>query len=419
MGFTPTELVKNIGLQHDIDNLSGDDDDLFGGLALGVFLGLLVCQDQRLNLLGGDTQRQRHLEPHLAVERHGVLKRVLHQEVGVELGVVCIAHRAFVAQEVPELLGDVGCEGREKHCKRLQDCSFVALTKLVEANHKCRNRGVEREVFDILSNLLDGLVEGFELGGCGLLVAHGEVASLVEVLSPEAAQEFVHTVNAVGVPRFALLQRTEEHFVHTESVGAVVVHNVVGIYHIEHTLTHLLNSPTADVFAVLQDELCIVELGAPSAECIEVENVVLHDVYINVNFLSVILFAQTERYEFVGTHNAIYEVGATLNHTLIYEFFEGLVLADVAEVEEEFVPEARVDEVTCCVLNTANVEVNIAPILVCLAAYESLRIAGVHIAQVVCRRARKTRHCAGLVGVTLGGMPLPSVPMVARPRRWG
>ena len=35
---------------------------------------------------------------------------------------------------------------------------LAARAKLVEADHKCRDRCVEREVLDILANLLDGLV---------------------------------------------------------------------------------------------------------------------------------------------------------------------------------------------------------------------------------------------------------------------
>mgnify|MGYP006335121575 CR=1 FL=1 len=42
--------------------------------------------------------------------------------------------------------------------------------------------------------------------------------------------------------------------------------------------------------AILKDKLCIAELGTPSAECIEVQLVVLDDVYIHVQGCHVVLF---------------------------------------------------------------------------------------------------------------------------------
>ena len=89
---------------------------------------------------------------------------------------------------------------------------------------------------------------------------------------------------------------------------------------------------------------------------------------------------------------AIDEVGAALNHTLVDQFLEGLVLAGVAGVVEELVPETRVNQVACGVLRTTYVEVYVAPVLVSVVAHEGLLVLGVHIAQIVCTGASETRH---------------------------
>ena len=59
---------------------------------------------------------------------------------------------------------------------------------------------------------------------------------------------------------------------------------------------------------------------------------------------------------------AIDEVRTTLYHTPIDEFLERLFHVAHTEVEEELVPEARVDEVTSSMLRTANVEVYVFPV---------------------------------------------------------
>ena len=51
---------------------------------------------------------------------------------------------------------------------------------------------------------------------------------------PEFFQETVYTVNTIGIPRFGLFYRTEEHFVHTQGVGTVFFDNHVGIDYIVH-----------------------------------------------------------------------------------------------------------------------------------------------------------------------------------------
>ena len=96
----------------------------------------------------------------------------------------------------------------------------------------------------------------------------------------------------------------------------------------------------------------------------------------------VVVLAQVVRYEDGGVRGgcavyAVYEVGATLNHSLVDELLERLLLARHAEVEEELVPEARVDEVTRSVLAASYVEVYVL--------HEACVVVRIHIAQVVSR----------------------------------
>ena len=215
-------------------------------------------------------------------------------------------------------------------------------------------------------------MQGLQLGCGSLLVGELILAKAVVEQTPQTAQELMHTVDTVGIPRLRLLQRTEEHLVHTQRIGAVCLNDIVGIHDVEHRLRHLLDRPAADILAVLQDELGINELGTPLAEGLQVEHIVANDIHIDVDLLRFVLIAQTERHKLIGAHHAINEVRATLNHTLVNQLLEGLVLANIAQVVEEHIPETRVHQVTRSVLDTTHIEIDIAPILVSLAAHQSL-----------------------------------------------
>ncbi len=222
------------------------------------------------------------------------------------------------------------------------------------------------------------------------LVARQEVVGAVLVeQAPELLQEAVATVDTVGIPRLACLHRTQEHLVETQGVSTVLLDNHIWVHHVEHTLTHLLDSPTADVLAILQDELGVSVFRSPSLECLDVELVVAYDVHIHMDRSYVIVLLQVQAYEYrslvvVVAVDAIYEVGATLDHTLVHQLLERLFLAAYAEVEEELVPETRVNQVTGSVLATTYVEVNILPVLISLLAYEGIVVVWVHVAEIVC-----------------------------------
>ena len=71
--------------------------------------------------------------------------------------------------------------------------------------------------------------------------------------------------------------------------------------------------------------------------------------------------------EGIGVHDPVHEVGAALDHALVDELAEGFVFAHVAEVIQELVPEAAVDQVSRRMLRTSHIQVHTAPVLVRLA----------------------------------------------------
>ena len=74
--------------------------------------------------------------------------------------------------------------------------------------------------------------------------------------------------------------------------------------------------------------------------------------------------------------HAVHEVASSLYHALVDELLERLFFARHSEVVQKLVPEARVDEMARGVLRSAYVQVDVAPVLVGLGAYEawSLRL---------------------------------------------
>jgi len=93
-----------------------------------------------------------------------------------------------------------------------------------------------------------------------------------------------------------------------------------------------------------------------------------------VNLHGVVLILESEGNEGVASLYAIYEIGATLDHSLVDELFKRLLLAYISSVIKEFVPESGVDEVTCGVFRTPDIEVHIAPVFIGLAAHQFLGI---------------------------------------------
>ena len=119
----------------------------------------------------------------------------------------------------------------------------------------------------------------------------------------------------------------------------------------------------------------------------------------------VVLILEAEGDEGIRVLDAVDEVGAALDHPLIDQLTEGLVFDDEAEVIDELIPEAAIDEVTGSMLCTSDVEVYMAPVGILVTTDKCLVIVRIHVAEVIGRATSKARHCAQLVGEAFGSVP--------------
>ena len=108
----------------------------------------------------------------------------------------------------------------------------------------------------------------------------------------------------------------------------------------------------------------------------------------------VVLILEAEGDEGIRVLDAVDEVGATLDHPLIDQLAEGLVLDDEAEVIDELIPEAAIDEVTGSMLCTSDVEVYMAPVGILVTTDKCLVIVRIHVAEVIGRATSEAWHCA-------------------------
>ena len=193
----------------------------------------------------------------------------------------------------------------------------------------------------------------------------------------------MHTVYSVCIPRFGLFYRTEEHLVHTESIGTIFIDNHIRVDHVEHGFTHLLYSPSADVLAIFQNELGGFIFRTPGFESFEVQDVIGYNIHIHVEWGSVVPVFQIQGHECIGIFDAVYEVAPALNHTLVHQFLERFFGYRDTEVVQEFVPETRVYQVAGGMFGTAYVKVYIVPVFIRFLVYECLVVVWVHISQVI------------------------------------
>ena len=123
---------------------------------------------------------------------------------------------------------------------------------------------------------------------------------------------------------------------------------------------------------------------------------------------NIILVFQAETHEYRITRStsttsitSVYPVNkirATLNHTLVHQFLERLVLARVTTIIQELVPETGIDQVTSCMLCTTHIEIHIAPVFINVLVNQGILVLRIHIAQIVGTGSSKTRHGVQLQG---------------------
>ena len=202
---------------------------------------------------------------------------------------------------------------------------------------------------------------------------------------PKPAQKTVYTVDAVRIPRFGKLQRPQEHLVQPKRICTVVFHNHIGIHHVKHRFRHLFDGPPANVLPVFQNKFSVLILGVPVAKSLHVQNIVMNNVYIHVYGRNIVLIFKVQRDKCVGLLNPVHKIASSLDHTLINEFPERLLLARDAQVEQEFIPEPAINQVSRRMFRPTDIEVYASPIVVSLCRHQCLAVSRIHVPQVVGR----------------------------------
>ena len=114
----------------------------------------------------------------------------------------------------------------------------------------------------------------------------------------------------------------------------------------------------------------------------------MDDVHIDVDGGGIILVFLSQADEdggfgmVVGV-DTVDEVGASLNHSLVDQLLVGFFLAAATEVVEKLVPETAVNQVTGCMLRTADIEVDILPVFIGFPAHEYLVIMRIHVTEII------------------------------------
>src|SRR5690606_37842324 len=161
------------------------------------------------------------------------------------------------------------CKGRQYDRERLKESEIVAIQrrKLNGTDHELTDGRIEREPVDVVGHFADGLVENPQFLRRCRSIAYVELTILVVKQVPEFSKELIYTINSVGTPGFGYFKRSQEHLVHTQGVGTVLCHNIVGVDYIVLCLRHLFNFRVASEFALLvRDDRCRLQFRSPFPE---------------------------------------------------------------------------------------------------------------------------------------------------------
>ena len=113
---------------------------------------------------------------------------------------------------------------------------------------------LNRKAFDVLRDLLDGLVGALDEMGRRRIVADDRLHAVVaDGGAPDLVQEAPQAFDARGLPGLLAFQGPHEHLVQAHGIRPVTFDNVVGVDHVAAGLGHLLA-----VFA--QDQALVDEL---------------------------------------------------------------------------------------------------------------------------------------------------------------
>src|SRR5690606_587036 len=73
------------------------------------------------------------------------------------------------------------------------------------------------------------------------------------------------------------------------------------------------------------------------------------------------------------------KIGLSGNHTLVDEFFKGLVKRNKSKVKQKFGPHTAIEQMTYRMLSSADIQINLVPIICKFFCSKNVRIMRVHI----------------------------------------
>ena len=187
---------------------------------------------------------------------------------------------------------------RSERIEQYQQSSVVCAGQracgvyFIKQTHHRSDGGVELKCFDVLADLLDGLVHG-----SAELVAVLVAGNYLLLHSPYSVEEALAALDAVLLPRSSLFEVAYEHLVKTEGIGTVFLYNIVRIYNVALGLGHLCElAGTLGVLAeyhtvggalhvrlLAGNNALIIQELVPEAAVQQVERGVLHTAVLPVD----------------------------------------------------------------------------------------------------------------------------------------
>ena len=237
-----------------------------------------------------------------------------------------------MAEALPQLLRDVRRDRRDHQHQGLDGGARHAVQagQVVVVRDELRDRRVRPHVLHLDAHVGDRAVQGAQRRDLRLVVGRGDGAGLlVHDVAPQALQEPLRADDGTRLPRARQVQRAHRHLVDAERVGAVLLVHLVGRDDVLQRLAHL---------AVL----ALHDLAVPGVHRLAVRPGLLG----HLGRGHVLPPVVDER---VG-----------LDVPLVEQLAERLERGHVPQVEQDLVPEPRVQQVQHGVLDAADVQVHAA-----------------------------------------------------------
>ena len=174
----------------------------------------------------------------LAVDLHHQLHARLHECGLIIIRPLGFTEHAASTESRVEFFAQMRGEGVE-HGQKLRELRLgndLGIRERIGADHHLRDRGVEAELLDVFTDFLDGFVHHSLELFVGAFLRLRRILNLGRNFTfigyghaPDPGQEAGHAFHTFHLPGLHLFERAHEHFIEAQRIGAVVLHDVVGV----------------------------------------------------------------------------------------------------------------------------------------------------------------------------------------------